>query len=69
MSAVIPKGKQVFPGPPKWYQCSHRHVSGRRCKRTALKQGGRCQMCLPVNGSPDKCPECFAMMRAFGLKP
>lgn len=63
---VIPKGKPLW-DIPKWYQCAHRHVSGRRCKRTVLRAGTRCALCQPANGSPDKCEECFSMMRAFGL--
>jgi hypothetical protein len=50
---------------PTWYQCSHTHVSGRRCKRRVASLKTACLECQPVKG--DYCTECISMLKAFDV--
>jgi hypothetical protein len=52
---------------PKYYQCSHTHVSGRRCNRRTIHQKKPCDLCAPVNNT-EYCAECHSMLKAFGMK-
>lgn len=51
---------------PKYYQCSHTHVSGRRCKQMVTTAKTSCKACFPVQG--DYCRQCMEMAEAFGIK-
>jgi len=50
---------------PRYYQCSHTHVSGRHCKRVVTTPKAFCEQCKPVQA--DYCAECMSMLKAFGL--
>lgn len=65
-----PRQKHVDPFAkiPKWYQCSHTHVSGRHCTRRVIKSGTACEQCKPAFGSNRFCVECQQMLRAFEMK-
>ena len=60
---VDPSDKTI----PVYYQCSHTHVSGRRCNRRTIHFKSPCAGCVPVNGSASFCAECFGMLKAFGM--
>ena len=59
---------------PKLYQCVHRHVSGRRCKRLVRTRATRCESCKVVGPRQLRlradvyCVECISMLHAFGLR-